>query len=97
MRLTPFLQRSKSCFDGSSPTSLGLFADMQMMAQGSGHKLPLVDQTAPNTPTGNEFSFMSPRLTPKKFENVPILALESVIPQDDQCTSSTTVVMKAGK
>ena len=91
------MQRSKSCFDGSSPTSLGLFADMQMMAQGSGYKLPLVDQTAPNTPTGNEFSFMSPRLTPKKFENVPIIALESVIPQDDQCTPSTTVVMKAGK
>ena len=40
---------------------------------------------------------MSPKLTPKKFENVPILAIESVIPKDNQSTSSTTVVTKAGK
>ena len=94
MREEPFWQRSKGCFD--SPTSLGLFTDMQMI---SGHKLPLVDQTAPNTPTGNEFSFMSPKLTPKKqFENVPMLTIESFGPRDDSHgTPSTTVVMKAGK
>ena len=55
--------------------AMGLFADMQMMQES---KLLLVDKTAPNTPTNNEFSFMSPSKTPKKTENESMLVDERI-------------------
>ena len=62
----PFWAPIKSYHGNFMPKSVSFFTDLQMVTQDSSHKVPLVDKTAPNTPSGNEFSFMSPMLTPKK-------------------------------
>ena len=63
--------------------SMGLFADMRLAQYGAGNRMPFVDHTAPNTPTGNDFSFMSPSLTPKKPINTSILPQDNMMHSDD--------------